>query len=115
MLISRVCQIIIEQMFSVWQQIAVLFYFTSNGFKQRSALKVLHDQTKRVIKTRRSEMERAKRDTIITDADDIGRKQRFAFLDSLLRAQMEGAQITNKQIEDEVNTFMFEVNYKLID
>jgi cytochrome P450 len=45
------------------------------------------------------------------DDDDVGTKKRnLAFLDLLLMAQDEGEQyMSNKDIRDEVSTFMFEV------
>lgn len=48
--------------------------------------------------------------------DDVGTKKRnLAFLDLLLMAQDEGEQyMSNKDIRDEVSTFMFEVRLIII-
>lgn len=105
------CELIIDRMFSMYLQNSTLHYFSSNGRKSRAYLKVLHDKTKNVIIARRLEMSNENFAGLSNDDDDcsIGKKQKFAFLDSLLYAQNEGAPLTDKQIEDEVNTFMFEV------
>lgn len=107
------CETTIERMFSIWQNNSILFNLSANGRKSRDALQVLNGQTKRVIAARRSELTEDllhKKSIDHDDDDGVGQKKKFAFLDSLLRAQSEGAQISDKMIEDEVNTFMFEVN-----
>nr|QZP43537.1 cytochrome P450 monooxygenase CYP4L56 [Ephestia elutella] len=84
-----------------------IFNLTSLKKSQDNALKVLHGQTKKVIDARRQELERLNIKTI-SDSSEIGIKNKHAFLDLLLLAEINGNKIDNEHIREEVDTFMFE-------
>ncbi|KAH9641627.1 hypothetical protein HF086_016139 [Spodoptera exigua] len=75
--------------------------------RQDKALKVLHGQTNRVIEARRQELKKANV-TALPDSNDIGVKNKHAFLDLLLLAEIDGKKIDDESVREEVDTFMFE-------
>lgn len=87
-----------------------IFKFSKLARKQNKALKILHSFTDKVIMDRRNEL--LKNNTNMpTDqvVDDIGCKNKYAFLDILLKSTINGKPLTNLEIREEVDTFMFEV------
>uniref|UniRef100_A0A182VX83 Uncharacterized protein n=1 Tax=Anopheles minimus TaxID=112268 RepID=A0A182VX83_9DIPT len=86
-----------------------LFYrFSSNRRKQLEALKVLHGYTDSVIKNRRRELEAGNTNALDHNENDLGIKKKMAFLDMLLQSKVDGQPLTDLEIREEVDTFMFE-------
>lgn len=85
----------------------VIYQFTKLCQEEKAALKVLHGYTNSVISKRRAQLEAVAKSTQKTE-DDIGQKKRTAFLDMLLQATINGVPLTDKEIREEVDTFMFE-------
>lgn len=89
-----------------------MFNLTSGKTRQDKAIKVLHDFTRTVIKKRRLELiEKNITDNVESvDDNDIGTKKKMALLDVLLQSTIEGKPLTDEEIQEEVDTFMFEVS-----
>ncbi|XP_052890672.1 cytochrome P450 4d1-like [Anopheles moucheti] len=88
----------------------IFFRLSANCRKQRKVLKILHDYTDSVVKGRRQQLE-AKSNIEETEEgsdQDLGIKKRMAFLDMLLQATIDGRPLTDLEIREEVDTFMFE-------
>lgn len=95
-----------------WLQPEPFFQLSSLGAEQRRCLKILHDFTDNVIKEKKIE-HKEKRNAINDDHkekdDDMAtNKKRLAFLDLLIEASEDGKVLSDKDIREEVDTFMFE-------
>ncbi|XP_055711730.1 cytochrome P450 4d10-like [Phlebotomus papatasi] len=79
--------------------------------REKKAIKVLHDFTDRVIVARRNELlQSGKQDNNYnryTGDDGLGIKKKMALLDVLLQSTVDGKPLTNMDIREEVDTFMF--------
>lgn len=85
-----------------------LFKLSSAGRRQKKVLKILHDFTDSVIIARRQELARNMNERKSEDDDDVGVKRKLALLDLLLQSTINGQPLTNMDIREEVDTFVFE-------
>lgn len=73
---------------------------------EQKALKVLHEFTDNVIRSRRKELLNSGASTDNSN-EDIGGKRKMALLDLLLESTIEGEPLSDIDIREEVDTFMF--------
>ncbi|KAJ8944498.1 hypothetical protein NQ318_011756, partial [Aromia moschata] len=90
-----------------WFYFTYPYYLSPTGFKEKSLVKTLHKFTNSVIREKSKNFKKLE----VTANEEFNYEQRkkLAMLDLLLNAKMDGL-IDNKGIQDEVNTFMFEVD-----
>ncbi|EAT40473.2 AAEL007795-PA [Aedes aegypti] len=103
--VKEAAHVSIKRMFDIIRRTS-LFYLTPSYQKLRKALKVLHGYTDNVIVSRRNQL-MSKTDSGGV-SDEFGAKKKDAFLDMLLRTSINGKPLTNLEIREEVDTFMFE-------
>ncbi|XP_059469204.1 cytochrome P450 4c3 [Neocloeon triangulifer] len=102
--------IILTRQARIWLQNEKIFRFSKYFKKHSECIKVLHGFSNKVIQERKEEVRQKKLNDAnkIDDVDVIGIKKRLAFLDLLIEASKDGAYLSNEDIREEVDTFMFE-------
>lgn len=100
-------------MFNPHMRLNALFKMSSQFKKEREAIEILHKFTNSVIVSRRNELLQKQQNGQSNSSepnpeDDIGAKKKMALLDVLLQSRIDGKPLTNDDIREEVDTFMFE-------
>lgn len=104
-----ISEIFANRNFNVFKRSDFIYQFTAQSRKEKKTLKILHDFTDNVIKTRRRELNNESTKTVkgsTNDDDDIGSKRKLALLDILLQSTIDGKPLTDLDIREEVDTFV---------
>lgn len=88
------------------------FPFTKAAKMERQALKIIHGFSNQVITSRRKELlEKNSQDSsrgASAEDSDLGIKKKLALLDVLLQSTVDGKPLSDADIREEVDTFIFE-------
>ncbi|XP_066993572.2 cytochrome P450 4C1 isoform X2 [Anabrus simplex] len=106
-------EVIMRRLVAPWAYPDFFFNLSKDAEHQSEALRVLHNMTNNVIQERKrqlsSDLNGKNNGHVKQEQEDgFGRKKRFAFLDLLLQAAQSGADLSDENIREEVDTFMFE-------
>ena len=88
-----------------------IYYLTPTGRKSEKLCRFVHDHSRMVIQERKKELELGKEEQNLSESQVKAKKngKYLDFLDILLTARDEdGNRLTDQEIQDEVDTFMFE-------
>ncbi|XP_039277936.1 cytochrome P450 4C1 [Nilaparvata lugens] len=103
-----VSELILHRALRPWLFADNVWKMSSKGREFYSKLKTLHDFTDKVIMERRA-VRAISKNSIHSETDDgVGRRKKRAFLDLLLEASENGHELSQADIREEVDTFMFE-------
>lgn len=110
--VKDMCRIIVERSISATKRYWILYRFTADYKIEQEALKVLHNLSNSVIKSRKTNIS-AGEETVKVDEYDYGkRKQYRPLLDILLmESRKEEKPLTDEELRQEVDTFMFAVRF----
>ncbi|PSN54059.1 hypothetical protein C0J52_03127 [Blattella germanica] len=104
-------EIVIKRILRPWLHPDIFFKYSALGKRHDECLRVLHGFTSQVIRERKSQMlvEKEMSKGISGSEDEyMGKKKRKAFLDLLLEASVGSVKLTDEELREEVDTFMFE-------
>ncbi|CAO1410718.1 unnamed protein product [Diamesa serratosioi] len=109
--VKEISYIISCRFIKIWMRPQFIFNLTSAKQRHDKCIEIMHKFTTNIIENRREAL--LKDDTTDFDIDDIenddvGLKKKQALLDVLLKSTIDGKPLTNDEITEEVDTFMFE-------
>jgi len=97
--VYEMSKLILERFSSPFLTNDFIFVLSPTGRRQRKVLDFLHNHTRKVIAERKKNL----------PEENSGQEEgKPAFLDTLIKAQRDGEDITDENIREEVDTFMFE-------
>jgi len=105
--IERIVHIVVERFKHPWLISDAVFSLSSLGREHEKLLKIVHDFTDLVISKRRKELD-GNQPLENQNEAVCGLKNVRPFLDLLLEARVDGKELNQNDIREEVNTFMFE-------
>lgn len=108
--VKQMCDVVILRAFSPLKMYDFFYQFTDLYRRERKALNVLHGYTKKVIHKRKQELLAKEVDKNVKDEFGV-KKTRFAFLDLLLQGDDGKQVLSDNEIQEEVDTLLFEVCY----
>ncbi|XP_037933935.1 probable cytochrome P450 4d14 [Teleopsis dalmanni] len=111
--VTEVANIVATRFIKGNQRFDIPFMITAPhiAYRLNKHIALMHNFTDTVIKDRRVALEKSIAEgsnTPLDVSDDMGVKKRMAFLDVLLQSTVDGKPLTNADIREEVDTFMFE-------
>jgi cytochrome P450 family 4 len=95
--VKEMCRIVIDRCLSPIKLFRVTYWMTKDYYIQKKVLHILHEFTTSVITS--------KKQTKNSKSDD----KKSAFLDLLLKFSKDQSLLSDEEIREEVDTFMFEV------
>ncbi|KAH8277807.1 hypothetical protein KR018_007650 [Drosophila ironensis] len=101
--VKDLCDVVQERTFSIVKRFDALFRLTSYYLKQRRALSLLRGELSRVIAQRRLQLANESAGGVKTGSQIIHKP----FLDVLLTSKLDGRPLNEREIIEELSTFIF--------
>ncbi|XP_046450414.1 cytochrome P450 4C1-like isoform X3 [Daphnia pulex] len=104
--VYRISQVFTELFQMPWLKNPTILSLTALGKERNQLLKTLHGFTEEVINKRREILKKKEDETAHETGTEISKK-RLPLLDLLLKASEDGKVLSNQDIRNEIDTFMF--------
>ncbi|XP_069680204.1 cytochrome P450 4C1-like isoform X2 [Periplaneta americana] len=105
--VNKMKAILSERLAKPFLALDFIFNFTKWSKLQKKSLDIIHGFTKKVIRERKQQRLKNIQEHFPEDDVYFGQKKRIAFLDMLLDVSEDGNKMTDEEIQEEVDTFMF--------
>lgn len=105
----RITQVLIYRIFNIIHRNPLIYKFSQFQKIEAHALQVMHTFTDDVIRKRRTELLTGGIDSVENKGDDIGIRKKRALLDILLHATIDDRPLSDLDIREEVDNFIFAV------
>ncbi|KAL7646988.1 UNVERIFIED_CONTAM: hypothetical protein RMT77_002245 [Armadillidium vulgare] len=106
--IYEIGRLVMERQTRPWLQIGLIFNLLGYAKKQRENLKILHGFAYETIRERRREKRKNEKGKKEVEEEVLGKRKRLAFLDLFLEISEQNNIMSDEEIREEVDTFMFE-------
>uniref|UniRef100_A0A8W7P1J3 Cytochrome P450 n=1 Tax=Anopheles coluzzii TaxID=1518534 RepID=A0A8W7P1J3_ANOCL len=110
MAVKEISDIILKRLFSFLREYKWAFQFTKAHRRQEELVKIIHSFAYQVISERKKQLEderERKRTQEKLEEEDVYGKRRMTLLDLLLNVTIDGKPLSDSDIREEVDTFMF--------
>ncbi|XP_057658282.1 cytochrome P450 4d8-like isoform X1 [Diorhabda carinulata] len=104
--VREMCRFLMERAFSPIKMFDITYCLTPDYYKELKCVKFLHSYAMDIINSRQQKMKLRREEKVQID-NDMGIKRRKVFLDLLLEANIDGKPLTDREIRQEVDTFIF--------
>ncbi|XP_046448962.1 cytochrome P450 4c3-like isoform X2 [Daphnia pulex] len=109
--VHRICQIFVERVSRPWLSIDWIYKLSSLGRESQKCISSLHAFTNKVTRDRREMLKEEEQDrgNVQNKVMDVEKesKRRFAFVDGLIKASNEGADLNDNGIREEIDLITF--------
>ncbi|XP_039437021.1 probable cytochrome P450 4d14 [Culex pipiens pallens] len=107
--VEDIAAIVFRRMFDILYNTKWIFKLTSSFEPYQKHLKTIHEFTLGIIEKKRQALQEAGSTKVVNTKEDsdVGLKSKQALLDILLQANIDGKPLTNEEVREEVDTFMF--------
>ncbi|XP_040167169.1 cytochrome P450 4C1-like [Anopheles arabiensis] len=111
--VKAVCELsrlFVERMVRPWLHLDFIWLRSRFAARYKNALDTVHNYSREVIRDRKAALESAKKSAgaETSDGEAFGVRKRMAFLDLLLEGNQAHNIMTDEDVREEVDTFMFE-------
>ncbi|KAB7505398.1 Cytochrome P450 97B2, chloroplastic [Armadillidium nasatum] len=103
-----ICLIFMEKQARPWMQVSLIANLLGRAKMEEECLKILHGLSNETIKDRRKKREELRLSGKEKNSDENLGKKRMSFLDLLLEYSEDHEILSDEDIREEVDTFMFE-------